>query len=149
MTDDQIRDETFAERARLAAILVELTADQWAAPSLCAGWRVSEVVAHITMPFRLSGRQFAVGMLAARGNFNRMADRYARRDAAAMPPEQLLACLRDNTRHPWNPPGGGVRGALSHDVIHGLDITVALGLDQRVPGERLRIVLDGVKPRAG
>jgi hypothetical protein len=66
-----------------------------------------------------------------------------------MPPEQLLACLRDNTRHPWNPPGGGVRGALSHDVIHGLDITVALGLDQRVPGERLRIVLDGVKPRAG
>lgn len=101
----------------------------------------------MTMPFRLSGRQFAAGMLAARGNFNQMADRYARRDAAALPAEQLVACLHDNIQHPWKPPGGGFRGALSHDVIHGLDITVALGLGQRVPGERLRIVLDGVRPR--
>lgn len=147
MSDDRIRDETFAERARLSAILAELTPDQWAAPSLCEGWRVREVVAHITMPFRLSGRQFAIGMLAARGNFNRMADRYARQDATALSAEQLVACLRDNTRHPWKPPGGGFRGALSHDVIHGLDITVGLGLDQRVPGERLRIVLDGVRPK--
>lgn len=147
VSDDQIRAETFAERARLADLLAGFTPGQWAASSLCAGWRVREVVAHMTMPFRLSGRQFAAGLLAARGNFNRMADRHARRDAAALSAEELLACLRDNARHPWKPPGGGYRGALSHDVIHGLDITVALGLDQGVPGERVRMVLDGVRPR--
>ena len=40
--------------------------------------------------------------------------------------------------------GGGYQGALTHDVIHGLDITVALGLGRRVPPERLAIVLDGI-----
>ncbi|MFC0596954.1 hypothetical protein [Streptomyces palmae] len=32
--------------------------------------------------------------------------------------------------------------------MHGLDITVALGLDRRVPEDRLRVVLDGVTPRS-
>lgn len=36
---------------------------------------------------------------------------------------------------------------MSHDVIHGLDITVALGLDRNVPEDRLRRVLDAVKPQ--
>jgi hypothetical protein len=49
--------------------------------------------------------------------------------------------------HPWKPPGGGFEGALSHDVIHGLDITVALGLDRQVPAERLRVVLGGLSPK--
>jgi len=38
---------------------------------------------------------------------------------------------------------------LVHDVIHGLDITVALGIDRPMPTERMRIVLNGVtKPGA-
>ncbi len=38
---------------------------------------------------------------------------------------------------------GGFSGALAHDVIHGLDITVPLGLAFTVPEERLRRVLPG------
>jgi hypothetical protein len=49
--------------------------------------------------------------------------------------------LRQNERNPWKPPGGGLAAALTHDVIHGQDITVALDLDHPVPEERLRIVL--------
>ncbi|HEY3703360.1 MAG TPA: hypothetical protein VGL32_13945, partial [Acidimicrobiales bacterium] len=41
-------------------------------------------------------------------------------------------------------PGGGFEGALTHDVIHGLDITVPLAVDRQVPEERLRIVLEAV-----
>jgi len=37
--------------------------------------------------------------------------------------------------------GGGYTGALAHDLIHGLDLTVPLGLDRPVPEERLRLVL--------
>jgi hypothetical protein len=36
---------------------------------------------------------------------------------------------------------------LSHDIIHGLDITVPLGIDRRVPEERLRIVLGSSTPK--
>ena len=95
------------------------------------------------MPFRYRPPRFAAEMIRSRGNFNRMADRCARRDAAA-PPAELAAALRDNENNPWKPPGGGYQGALTHDVIHGLDITVALGLGRQVPPERLAIVLDGI-----
>ncbi len=132
-----------AERRDLAAILAGLPAESWDSPTLCAGWRVREVVAHITMPLRYPLPRFALEMARSRGNFNRMADRCARRDAAA-PPAELAAVLRDNERNPWKPPGGGYQGALTHDVIHGLDITVALGLGGRVPAERLGIVLAGI-----
>ncbi|MCW2597350.1 MAG: hypothetical protein JWP39_3238, partial [Jatrophihabitans sp.] len=70
-----------------------------------------------------------------------------RRDAAALSPAELTAALADNVAHPWKPPGGGIAGALSHDLIHGLDLTVPLGIDWRVPEARLRIVLAELSPR--
>jgi len=75
--------------------------------------------------------------------FHRMSDRCARRDAA-VPAADLVAAVRDNATNPWRPPGGGYEGALIHDVIHGLDITVPLGVDRPIPAQRLRTVLDGV-----
>ena len=49
-----------------------------------------------------------------------------------MSPADLAGAVRSNVGHPWQPPGGGFTGALSHDLIHGLDITVPLGLDRPV-----------------
>jgi len=147
MTEDDLRASVVAERGEQADLLAALRPEQWDAPTLCDGWRVREVIAHTTMPFRTSRGQFLVDMAKARGNFDRMADRCARRDAANLPPEQLLASLRDNVTHPWKPPGGGVHGALSHDVIHGLDITVGLGLNRQVPPERVAMVLAGMRPK--
>lgn len=135
------------ERRELATVLDGLPAARWDEPTLCAGWRVREVAAHMTMPYRLSMPRFMFELARARGNFNRMADRSARRDAAALSAGQLARTLRDNATHPWRPPGGGLPAALSHDVIHGLDIVVPLGIDRRVPEERLRLVLDGVNAK--
>ncbi|WP_433220682.1 maleylpyruvate isomerase family mycothiol-dependent enzyme [Dactylosporangium sp. CS-047395] len=146
MTDDDIRAAVAGERADLADMLAGLTPEQWDAPTLCAGWRVREVVAHTTQPFRSSALKVAFELLRS-GGFNRMADRTARRDAARMSSAQLLAAVRDNIAHPWTPPGGGPVGALSHEVIHGLDITVGLGLDRRVPLDRMAMVLGGMSPR--
>lgn len=146
MTTD-IRAAIAAERRGLAVVCADMEAASWDGPTLCAGWRPREVLAHMTMPFRISKRQFFAGLCAARGNFNRMADRHARRAAAELTPAQLVDCLRDNAEFDWKPPGGGLVGALSHDVIHGLDITTAAGVDRRVPPDRLRIVLDAIKPR--
>ena len=132
---------------KLAALLGTLTPELWQQETLCHGWRVPELVAHMTMAFRYSVPKFLIGMLAAGGSFHRMADRSARRDAARMSTAELTASMRDNTEHPWKPPGGGYQGALSHDVIHGLDFTVPLGLNRRVPGDHMRIVLSGMSPK--
>jgi uncharacterized protein (TIGR03083 family) len=145
MTD--IRAAVAGERTDLAALLTDLPAEDWDKPTLCAGWRVRELVAHITMPYRLSMPRFVLGMIKARGNFDRLADRQARRDAAELSAVELTECLRQNINHPWKPPGGGYQGALSHDVIHGLDITVALGIDREVPAERMHYILDSMNPR--
>ena len=143
MIEAVAREATTAERRDLCQVLEDSSLDDWDAPSLCAGWRVREVVAHMTMPFRYSNSKFIRELVRDRGNFNRMADRCARRDATASTIE-LVASMRDNVSNPWRPPGGGFEGALVHDVIHGLDITVSLGIDRHVPEERLRMVLDVV-----
>jgi hypothetical protein len=99
------------------------------------------------MPFRTSVPTFVVGLAFAGFSFNRYADRAARADAARMSAAQLLACLRDNIANPWQPPGGGPAGALSHDTIHGLDITEPLGLPSP-PVERIALVLANANPRS-
>jgi uncharacterized protein (TIGR03083 family) len=146
MADDEVRAAVVAERREQAELLAGLSDGQWDAPSLCAGWRTREVIAHTTMQYRTSMPRVALEMLKARGSFNRAADRMARADADALSADELVAALRDNAEHPWTPPGGGPVGALSHDVIHGLDVTVALGIDRTVP-DRVALVLAGMKPK--
>ena len=48
MSRSQLWDAIHAERAALAADLDGLTDEQWTSPSLCAGWTVADVVAHLT-----------------------------------------------------------------------------------------------------
>lgn len=143
---DPLARATVAERERLVDLLTDADPEQWATDSLCTGWRVREVVAHMTMPYRHTGQTVMAGIAAHGGDFNRFADELARQDTAALPDAELLACLRDNIDHPWQPPVGGQAGALSHDVIHGLDITEPLGLP-RPPADRIGLVLAGAGPR--
>lgn len=145
-TAAEIRTEIAAERRELADVLDGLTDAQWDAPTLCGGWRVRETAGHMSMGFRYSFGRTALELVRAGGNLHRMTDRVARRDATALSPRELAAALRDNAHHPWKPPVGGPAAALGHDVIHGLDITVALRLGRQVPTQRLRIVLETVKP---
>ncbi|MEU2238840.1 maleylpyruvate isomerase family mycothiol-dependent enzyme [Streptomyces sp. NPDC018338] len=145
-TAAEIRTEIAAERRELADVLDGLTDAQWDAPTLCGGWRVRETAGHMSMGFRYSFGRTALELVRAGGNLHRMTDRVARRDATALSPRELAAALRDNAHHPWKPPVGGLTSALGHDVVHGLDITVPLGLGRQVPEQRLRILLGTVTP---
>jgi uncharacterized protein (TIGR03083 family) len=110
---------------RLADVLAAAPARTWDAPSLCEKWLVRHVVAHVTMPVRLTPEQFGAEMAAASGDFTVLSDTVAARDAS-LPITDLLDQLRSPRLHAWQPPGGGAAGALSHAVIHSLDVTVAL-----------------------
>jgi hypothetical protein len=99
------------------------------------------VAAHLTMPFRISADEFASGLQQVGGQFTEFSDAVADRDSR-LPQADLVAVLRDNAENPWSPPGGGLAGALSHDVIHGLDITWPLGIDPQAPGPAMLKVLD-------
>jgi uncharacterized protein (TIGR03083 family) len=125
----------------LADLLATAPAETWDAPSLCEHWQVRHVVAHVTMPARLTPQQFGAEMAAAGGNFTVLANTIAARDAA-LPVADQLSALRSQQLHGWEPPGGGAAGALSHAVIHALDITIPLGQPAAAPREAVHAVLD-------
>lgn len=130
-----------AEFTWLADVLDGLGDGAWDTPSLCAGWRVREVVAHMTMAVRYTPPEFYAELEACNGDFTLLSDRLATRDAE-LPTTALVANLRDDAMHAWIPPGGGPIGALSHVVIHGLDVTVPLGVGRPSPDEAVLAVLD-------
>ncbi|MDJ0356687.1 hypothetical protein [Paenarthrobacter sp. PH39-S1] len=61
-----------------------------------------------------------------------------------LPFNVLLGDLRSGTMATWAPPVGGAAGALSHVVIHGLDITTTLGLSRTAEDRATELVLDSL-----
>ncbi len=132
----------------LADLLTATAVDTWDAPSLCEKWLVRHVIAHVTMPARLTPQQFGAEMAAAGGDFTRLSDTVATRDAS-LPVADLLDQLRSPRLHAWQPPGGGAAGALSHAVIHSLDVTVALDRPPVAPVEAATAVLEQLTASGG
>jgi uncharacterized protein (TIGR03083 family) len=129
-----------AEFLALADLLDSATEVQWDPPSLCAGWRVREVVAHMTMAARYPEDKFMAELRRCDFDFGRLSNESASRDAG-LPDSRLLGDLRSEVMQHWTSPGGGYHGALNHVVIHGLDVTVPLGVPRRSPDDTIRIVL--------
>lgn len=132
----------------LADLLTAAGDEVWSAQSLCARWSVREVVAHVTMPVRMTPERFQVEIAAAGGDFTMLSDTVAARDAA-LPIPALVSQLRSSELHGWLPPGGGAAGALSHAVIHSLDVTSALGRPAVAPIEAMTAVLDQLAAARG
>jgi hypothetical protein len=98
------------------------------------------------MPFRAKPIVVIGGTIRSGFSFSKYADRDARSTAREMSGPELVNLLRRNIGSPWKPPGGGQTGALSHDVIHGLDATEPLGLPAP-PAGRIDLVLAAAGPR--
>jgi uncharacterized protein (TIGR03083 family) len=141
------------ELGALADVLESLPEQRWDTPSLCEQWRVREVVAHMTMAARYDEQAFLAELRAVNFDFTTLSNSLARRDAR-LPTAELVAGLRSEAMQRWTPPEAGWRGALSHAVIHGLDVTVPLGSPRFPRKQALRLVLQdlttgGVAERFG
>ncbi|MGH3921038.1 MAG: maleylpyruvate isomerase family mycothiol-dependent enzyme [Pseudonocardiaceae bacterium] len=129
-----------AERADLADLLTTLTPAQWEAPSLCAGWRVRDVVAHM-----FSYDELGIGGLI--GRFVRGGLRPDRVNAVGVAAygdrgtDDLVRLVRDHLRPRGLTAGFGGRIALTDGLIHHQDIRRPLGLPRDIPAERLRTAL--------
>jgi len=132
----------------LADLLTAAPVDTWDAPSLCEKWLVRHVIAHVTMPVRLTPERFGAEMAAAGGDFTVLSDTVATRDAS-LPIADLLDQLRSPRLHAWQPPGGGAGGALSHAVIHSLDVTIALDRPAIAPAQAATAVFDQLTAASG
>jgi uncharacterized protein (TIGR03083 family) len=147
-TDTHLQPAVAAEFVSLADLLAAASDAQWDTPSLCEGWRVREVIAHMTMAARYSEAEFMAELQRCDFDFTRLSNEVAGRDAG-LATSELVANLRSDVMQHWAPPGGGYHGALNHVVIHGLDVTVPLGVPRRSPDDTIRVVLDDLAQGGG
>ena len=138
MTTD-ITDLVRTETSRLADVLDGLDEAGWTAASLCAGWSVRDLTAHLLMPYELSVPSFLLRMLRARFDFDAVADRLAREDPRDH--RELVAALRTTPQRRFNVPGAPAEAPLSHLVIHAEDVYRPLGLDPAVEPRALDAAL--------
>jgi uncharacterized protein (TIGR03083 family) len=137
-------DQARAEREDFAEFLGELTPQQWASPSLCAGWSVRDVAAHCVSFEGLSPSELAVRFLEGRLQTDRI-NALAVADLAGRSTAQLVTTLRENAEPHGLGGGFGGRVALTDNMIHQQDIRRPLGIGRTIPPERLRVALDFVR----
>lgn len=133
-----------AERAGLADLLQELSAAQWDHPSLCEGWRVRDVVAHILLTSQAKLPWLLWQTALARGSIARMNFRTAIRYADRTPPQELLAELRAITGLRHQPVVTDAVDRLMDPLVHGHDIATPLAISREMPVDAARWSADRV-----
>ena len=114
------------ERRQIASLIEDLSDAQLATPSLCAGWDVKTVAAHLVSVFADDFWRFQ-WMALRRGGVNRAIDELARR-RAKLPAAQIAATLRQRADHHLSPPITGPLSGLTDVLVHGGDIRIPLDL---------------------
>jgi uncharacterized protein (TIGR03083 family) len=132
MDDTEIWRAVHEQRASLADLLETLTDAQWRCPSLCVGWTVRDVAAHVVSSADAGIGEVLIAMVRARGNFNRAMLLEARR-RSARPTDQIIADYRrlDGSRR--HPPGTTTFDPLVDVLVHTQDIARPLDLDHPMP----------------
>ena len=123
------------QRRSLADLLEGLSAAQWEQPSLCSGWRVADVAAHLTLGAQVGPLTGALEFARARGNINRLIHDTAVRRATALGQDLVIADLRRIAGSRRHPPGTSRLDPLADVLVHGQDIARPLGLDRPMPLE--------------
>jgi uncharacterized protein (TIGR03083 family) len=129
-----------AERRSIATLIDNLDADQLATESLCAGWDVKTVAAHLVSDFADGFWGFMVSGIR-HGGMDRGIDALARRRARASPAE-IAETLRRRADHRLSPPVTGPLSGLTDVLVHGADMRIPLGIPHRPDPQDVARVLD-------
>ncbi|MET4098068.1 uncharacterized protein (TIGR03083 family) [Agrococcus sp. UYP10] len=123
-----------AERAALAEQLAEVDEVQWATPSLCAGWTVEHVVAHLTAAASIGPLRWLRSMSGARfddavHNQRRLEEHLGPTPSGTL--ERFRAVVDSRTAASGHWPAW-----LGEVIVHGQDIRIPLGLPTPTPPDR-------------
>ena len=121
------------QRLALARLLEGLSDDEWEQPSLCAGWRVRDVAAHVSLcALPPSPGSMLVDLIRAHGNMHQLNTLVSRRRAERAP-EQLIADLRQHAGSRKIPVVSDQRNGLFDVLVHVQDIAIPLGIELAMP----------------
>lgn len=137
-----------AERDDIADLLATLAPRRWQAPTLCTGWRVRDVVAHMVSYDHLDARGLAGRFVKGRIVH---ANEVGVDEFRGYSIGELLEFFVRHRQPRGLTAGFGGMIALVDGLIHHQDIRRPLGLPRTVPEDRLRYVLERTpgNPRLG
>jgi uncharacterized protein (TIGR03083 family) len=122
------------ERQALAETLAQLTPEQLRQPSLCTGWSIHDIAAHLTTYLRFGQVKLYLGIIATAADIDKI-NLTLTRWAARRPTAELIAELHRRARARTTIPRSGFDPVLTDAVLHDLDIRRPLGLRREVVEE--------------
>lgn len=150
LRNTQLWSVVHAERAALVDDLRDVPEDAWATPSLCGGWSVHDVLAHLVDTAKTSRLGFARRMMTAKFDFDADNDRGVARERRREP-AATLAAFRD-AAHLTLTPLAPRPTRLVEAFVHGEDIRRPLGIEAAYPPEAVAAALAyqaGASPAMG
>ena len=143
MNRDQIWQAIDAQRTSLTSLLEHLADDEWLQPSLCAGWTVRDVAAHLTL--QQLGPGATLGMMFKwQGSLDRTIQHVARLRAVTLTTRQIIAEIRGtigSRRHTF---GVTYLEILTDILVHSQDIALPLGRRLGIPPDAAAVAASRV-----
>jgi uncharacterized protein (TIGR03083 family) len=132
-----------AERRALADDLDGLSAKQWSTPSLCGGWSVRDVVAHMTATAEMKPPAFFPKLIGAGFSLNKLSEKEIARRTKGDPSTTLerFKSRIDSRNHPPGP----TETWLGETVVHAEDVRRPLGIAHDYSPEALAAVADAYR----
>lgn len=127
------------ERRALIQDLEPLEPAQWQTPSLCSGWDVHDVLAHVIDTAKTTRLNFIRRMIAARMDFDRDNAIGVQREKTGTP-ENTIARLRAVLSRTSGPPAS-LATRLVEAFVHGEDIRRPLGIHRDYPAKHVATAL--------
>ena len=133
LSNTEVWELVHTERRKLVEDLASVSGSQWETPSLCPGWSVHDVLAHLVDTANTGRLAFVWSMMRARGDFDRAnaegVTRYKSDD-----PGQTVAALRGMLELTKTPPANRAT-RLVEAFVHGEDIRRPLRIEGDYPAE--------------
>jgi uncharacterized protein (TIGR03083 family) len=127
------------ERKSLLALLETLSPEEWNTQSLCAEWRIRDVVGHLVSETTMSIRKLMKGTIKSGFRVNKFIASDACRKGG-LPDRELVEAFRTVVPTRTHLPGLSSMSMLEGIVIHSLDIRQPLLRDNGVPESRMVLV---------
>jgi uncharacterized protein (TIGR03083 family) len=147
MEREQVWDHTVAARRSLAATLASLTPEEWDHPSLCDGWRVRDVAAHVIMGPQLTWRRSAGLLPHLWRGYNGM-NAHLGRHWGSRPVADILAQYEQYAGLRRGPAMVTYLEPLIDALVHTQDIVRPLGRRSEMPPEAAAVAAERARSLA-
>lgn len=144
--DEVVWRHVKAARSDLFGYLSSLDESHWSQSTLCQGWQVRDVVAHMTILYNYPLSEVAVELARSGFNVNKFlyktATKNGRQDHRIL--LKNYQTIIEHTQVPFFVPA---LNALVDTLVHEQDIRIPLGHHKRIPTDVLQLIFKHWEPR--